>query len=179
MYAVSLAIQSRLDTDLILKTVTSAIAARLPVTSVAILMKPDPETSRVVFADNTNPGMASYLDSYIASLLRPGEAPTYGLARKVIETGGPVLIPSMSLAQLQGMVAEQARTFSSAVPMPVSVDRLGMLMVPMRAGPAVIGTLGLFDWQAAGTLTAIDLEWMQRAADRVGISVANAQLRNK
>ena len=179
MYGETLAVQSRIDTDAILKTVTTAIAQRLPVTSVAILMKPDPETSRVVFADETNPGMADYLDTYIASLLRPGEAPTYGLARKVIETNEPLLITSMSLERLQSMVAEEARHFSKTVPMPIAVDRLAMLMVPMRSGPAIIGTLALFDWQAAGTLTAADLEWMQRAADRVGLTVGNAQLRNK
>ena len=179
LYNESLAIQTRIDTDLILKTVTATIAKRLPVTCTAILLKPDPETSRVVFADATNPGLADYLDSYVASLLRPGEAPTYGLARKVIETGGPLLMPSITMAQLQGMVAEQARHYTESVPMPLTVDRLSVLMVPMRSGPAIIGTLGLFDWQASGILGEHDLEWMQRAADRVGLSVENAQLRNK
>lgn len=179
MYVESLAVQARIDTDTILKTVTGAIAQRLPVTSTAILLKPDPETARVVFSDKTNPGMESYLDSYVASLLRPGEAPTYGLARKVIETGGPMFFPSISHEQLQGMVAEQGRTYSRTNPMPVTSDRLSLVMVPMRSGPAIIGTLGLFDWQAAGTLSETDLQWMQRAADRVGITVENAQLRNK
>lgn len=179
MYGESLAVQAGIDTDLILKTVTAAIAQLLPVTCTAILLKPDPETARVVFSDKTNPGMEVYLDSYIASLLRPGEAPTYGLARKVIDTGGPMFFPSITLQQLQGMVAEQSRSYSQTNPMPVTSDRLSVVMVPMRSGPAVIGTLGLFDWQAAGTLTEIDLQWMQRVADRVGIAVENAQLRNK
>jgi DNA-binding CsgD family transcriptional regulator/GAF domain-containing protein len=179
MYGESLAFQSRIDTDAILKTVTSTIAQYLPVTCVAILTQPDPETSRVVFADETNAGMAAYLDGYIASLLRPGEAPTYGLARKVIETGGPMLLPSITLKQLQAMVAEEARHFSATNPIPIEVDRLAILMVPMRAGPAIVGTLALFDWQAAGTLTDDDIEWTQRAADRVGLTLDNAQLRNK
>lgn len=179
MFGESLAIRSRVDTDAILKTVTTTIAERLPVTCTAILMKPDPETSRVVFADVTNRGMAEYLDTYIASLLRPGEAPTYGLARKVIESGGPMLITSMTVEQLRGMTAEQARRFGETVPMPIVIDRLAMLMVPMRSGPAIIGTLALFDWQAAGILTDADIEWVQRAADRVGLTIDNAQLRNR
>lgn len=178
-YAESLAVQTRIDSDALLKTVTLTIAERLPVTCTAIQLKPDPETSRVVFADVTNPGMADYLDRYVASLLRPGEAPTYGLARKVIENGGPLLIPSMTFEQLQGMTAEQARHFSRSHPVPIPIDRLAMLMVPMRVGPAIIGTLALFDWQASGVLTELDLEWMQRAADRVGLSVDDAQMRNK
>jgi DNA-binding CsgD family transcriptional regulator len=175
----SLAVRSRINVDDILTAVTSAIAERLPVTCIAILMKIDPDTSRVVFADHTNPGMARYLDDYIARLLRPGEAPTTGVASRVIETGGPLLIPKMSLEQLRGMTSEEVRLPFAEAPLPIHIEWLSMLMVPMRAGPAIIGTLALFDWQASGTLAEIDIDWMQTAADRVGLTVDSAQLRNR
>ena len=54
-----------------------------------------------------------------------------------------------------------------------------LLMVPMHAGPATVGTLGLFDWYAGGVLNEADIDWMQRAADRVGLAIDNAQVRNQ
>jgi DNA-binding CsgD family transcriptional regulator len=49
----------------------------------------------------------------------------------------------------------------------------------MRVGTAVIGTLLLYDWAAGGTLTDGDLDWMQRAADRVGIAIETARMHNR
>jgi DNA-binding CsgD family transcriptional regulator/GAF domain-containing protein len=167
------------DTDHILRVVANAIAERLPVTCIAVLMKSDLETLRVVHADVTNPGMDEFLDRYNARMLRRDEVPTHGISRKVIETGGPVLIPRISVDQLQAMASDVGRQYAAEAGLPVDVDYVGMLMVPMRVGPGIIGTLSLYDWGAHGTLTQADLEWMQRAADRVGITVANAQLRNK
>jgi DNA-binding CsgD family transcriptional regulator len=166
------------DTDHILRVVANAIAERLPVTCVAVLMKSDLETLRVVHADVTNPGMNEFLDRYNARMLRPNEVPTHGISRRVIETGGPILIPRISVDQLQAMASDVGRQYAAEAGMPIDVDYVGMLMVPMRVGPGIIGTLSLYDWGAHGTLTQADLDWMQRAADRVGITVANAQLRN-
>lgn len=179
VFSESLAVRSRIDVDAILTTVASAIAHRVPVTSMAILMKPDLDTSRVVFADETNAQFVRYLDDYVATLLRPGEAPTTGLSRKVIETGAPFFIPRMTLDQIFSMMSPEARKYRDAHPMPIETDSVGLLMVPMRSGPAIIGTLALFDWHASGVLTASDIDWMQRLADRVGLSVESAQLRNK
>ena len=167
-----------IDTDDILRPVVNAIAERLPVTAVAVLMKSDLETLRVVHADVTNPGMNEFLDRYNAQMLRPNEVPTHGISRKVIETGGPVLIPRISVDQLQAMASELGRQYAAEAGMPIDVEYVGMLMVPMRVGPGIIGTLSLYDWGAHGTLTQADLDWVQKAADRVGIAVANAQLRN-
>ena len=179
VYSESLAVHSRINIDSILTAAASAVAERLPVTCMAILMKSDPDTSRVVFADNVNPGMGNYLDNYIATLLRPGEAPTTGLSRKVIETGSPILIPRMPLERLRSMTSEAAQEYKATHPLPIEVDELGLLMVPMRSGPAVVGTLALIDWQCRGVLTDEDIDWMQRAADRVGVTVESAQLRGR
>src|SRR5207244_8250349 len=83
LYAESLAVQARIDTDAILTTVTSTISELIPATCMAVLMKADPDTSRVVFADHTNPAIAQYLETYVAALLRPGEAPTAGISQGV------------------------------------------------------------------------------------------------
>jgi DNA-binding CsgD family transcriptional regulator/GAF domain-containing protein len=179
MYGASPRAQSSVQSDAILRTVTSVIADRLPVTCMAILMKSDPETSRVVFADNRHPDYVLWLEGYIASLLRPHEAPTTGMSRKVIETGGPILIRCMTLQQLRGMASEWGQKYMDEHPMPAPADRLSLLMVPMRSGPAVVGTLAISDWGCQQVLGGSDIEWLQRVADRVGITVETAQLRNK
>lgn len=169
---------SRIDTDVILRAVTDAIAERLPVSVMAILMKSDPDTSRVVFADNHHPQFVRWLEDYIESLLRPHEAPTAGVSRKVIETGGPILIPRMTVEMLKSMTSEGARRYWDENPIPVPVRELSWVMVPMRSGPAIVGTLAIADWGCTQMLGDADLDWMQRAADRVGIAVDNAQMRN-
>lgn len=166
------------DTDGILRLVVNAIAERLPVSCVAVLMKSDLETLRVVHADVTNPGMNEFLDRYIARMLRPDEVPTHGISQKVIETGGPVLIPRISVDQLQAMASDVGRQYAAEAGRPIHVDYVGMLMVPMRVGPGIIGTLSLYDWGAHGTLTQADMDWMQRTADRVGIAIDSALTRN-
>ena len=179
MHAESLAVRPRVDTDAILRTVTSTIAERLPVTCIAVLMKADLETLRVVHADVTNPGMNEFLDRYNARMLSADEVPSHGLSRRVIETGGSVLIPRMTVEQLQNMASSEAQEYAAAAGMPIKVEHAGVLMVPMRVGPGIIGTLSLFDWGAHGTLQEADLDWMQRAADHVGIAIDDALMRNR
>lgn len=173
------AARETIDTGDILRLVATAIADRLPVTCVAVLMKSDPEKVWVVHVDNTNPGLAEWMDRYDAAIHKHAEVPTHGISRKVIETGGPVLIPRISIGQLQDMASDLARDYAAEVPLPIHVDFVSMLMVPMRVGPAVIGTLSLYDWRASGLLTDADLGWMQRAADRVGIAIETARMHNR
>ena len=168
---------STIDTDSILTTVTRAIAGRMPVTCMAILLQSDPDKSRVHLADGRNPAFVRWVEDYVASLLRPHEAPTTGLARKAIETG-PIFFPRMTLAALASAGSEEGRQYAAAHPMPAPAEELGLLMVPMRSGPAVVGTLAIFDWGCTQVLGDADLDWMQRAADRVAIAVENAVMRN-
>src|SRR2546430_4815660 len=87
LFSELLASSGRVDTDAILTTVTSTIAEQIPVTCIAILMKSDPDMSRIVTADHAHPEIAEYIDDYIATLTRPREAPTAGVSQRVIEAG--------------------------------------------------------------------------------------------
>ena len=174
----AIAVGSTIDTDRILTTVTKAIAGRLPVTCMAILLQSDPDKSRVHLADDRNPAFTRWVEDYIATLLRPHEAPTTGLSRRVLESGVPIFFPRMPLASLASIGSEEGRHYAAEHPMPAPADELGLLMVPMRSGPAVVGTLAIFDWGCTQVLADADLDWMQRAADTVGITVENAQMRN-
>ena len=175
-----LAVETRIDVDAILSTVTAAVAEQVPVLCVAILMKSDPGQSRVVTADHANPQMASYVDEYVATLFSPGEAPTTGLSQRVIEAGCPLFMPRLSLDQYLPMVSVEGRRFFATHPTPMAVGPITFVLVPMRSGPAVVGTLGLFEWQAMNSvLTESDVEWMQKVADRTGLTIDNAQLRSR
>jgi DNA-binding CsgD family transcriptional regulator/GAF domain-containing protein len=50
------------------------------------------------------------------------------------------------------------------------------LIVPMRVGGATVGTLSAADWSRRGAVTQADVEWVQAAADRIGLSVELARL---
>jgi len=174
-----LASSGHVDTDTILTTVTSTIAEQIPVTCIAILMKSDPDMSRVVTADRVHPEIAEYIDDYIATLTRPREAPTAGFSQRVIEAGAPLFVPRMEFETLMSAVSPAGRQYVQDHPAPIANAFTSLLMVPMHAGPATVGTLGLFDWYASGVLNEADIDWMQRAADRVGLAIDNAQVRNQ
>lgn len=59
-----------------LGTATAALSRVRAGTWVALVMNHDPSTSMVVTADDTNPKVAAYVDSYMASLVRPRTVPT-------------------------------------------------------------------------------------------------------
>jgi DNA-binding CsgD family transcriptional regulator len=179
LFGESLAVQSRVDPDAILETVTSVISLQVPATCMAILMKSDPGTSRVVVADKLNPRMATYIDDYVATLFSPHEAPTTGLSQRVIEAGGPIFKPGMGIDQFLPLISPEGRAYIAAHPLPIAFNSVDLLMVAMRSGPAIVGTLALFDWVGDGELSEADIEWVQRVADRIGLTIDNAQLRNR
>jgi DNA-binding CsgD family transcriptional regulator/GAF domain-containing protein len=174
-----LAVETRIDVDTILSTVTAAVAEQVPVTCVAILMKTDPGNSRVVVADSANPEMASYTEEYVSTLFRPDEAPTTGLSQSVIESGAPLFMPGVEMDQYLSLISPEGRTFYATHPVPIAIGPITFLMVPMHSGPAIVGTLGLCEWRSRDVLTEADVEWVQKVADRTGLTIDNAQLRNR
>ena len=169
--------QSHVDTDAILTVATSTIAQHIPVTCIAILMKSDPDMSRIITADRRHPEIAQYIDDYITTVNRPREGPTSGFSQRVIEGGAPLFIPRMPFEQLLAMASPAGRQYVEDHPVPITGNFICLLMVPMHAGPATVGTLGLFDWNATEALSQADIEWVQRAADRVGLTIDSAQVR--
>jgi GAF domain-containing protein len=140
-------------------------------------MNKDPSTSLIVVADKADRATAIYIEKYLAAMFRPGETPTIGLSQRVIETGAPLLMTNVSrLALIESVAAPAAREFLEKTPPPMVVDTLGLLVVPMRAQGAVVGTLGVFDWHRPESLTESDSEWLQAVADRTGLALEHAQL---
>jgi GAF domain-containing protein len=166
-----------LDTRAILTVVTKTLSELRSGTWTALLMNKDPSTSLIVVADKADRATATYIEKYLAAMFRPGETPTIGLSQRVIESGAPLLMTNVSrLALIESVAAPAAREFLEKTPPPMVVDTLGLLVVPMRAQGAVVGTLGVFDWHRPESLTESDSEWLQAVADRTGMALEHALL---
>src|SRR2546430_10353640 len=138
----------RVDTDAILTTVPSTVAQHIPVTCVAILMESDPDMSRIVTADHAHPEIAQYIDDYVATMTRPHEGPTAGFSQRVIEGGAPLFIPRVSFEQLLAVVSPAGKHYVEENPAPIKGNFTRLLMVPLHAGPATVGTHAAFHWEA-------------------------------
>jgi DNA-binding CsgD family transcriptional regulator/GAF domain-containing protein len=160
----------------ILSTATSTLSRLLPATWMAMVMNPDPETSRVVVADDADQTMADYMDTFIAAIDRPNRAPTSGLSQTVIESGQPMFRKGVSLDQLASMVSPAGQAFIRMNPPPGGSRDVDFLMVPMRVGGATVGTLAVADWKGRDLVSEADIEWVQAASDRIGLSVEHARL---
>ncbi len=165
-----------LDVPAILATATSSLSRIRKATWVAVIMNPDPGTSRVVAADVDAPAVADYIHTYVAALFEHGRTPTAGLSQQVIESGNAIFNPGVRYDEFVKMLSEQGRAFIQASPPPVEVETVGVLMVPMQVGGATIGTLGMLDWRRDPLLVEADVAWVQAIADRIALSVEHARL---
>ncbi|HEV2140570.1 MAG TPA: GAF domain-containing protein, partial [Candidatus Dormibacteraeota bacterium] len=164
------------DVQEILATATSSLSRIIPATWVAVVMNPDPETSRVVAGNDTDRVMADWVGAYIAAIDSPDRVPTVGVSQQVIGSGEPLVKPRVSYEDFLKMLSPAGQAFTRARPLPHATDMVGMLLVPMRIGGAIIGTLGMFDWKADGLVNEEDLAWVQPIADRIALSLEHARL---
>lgn len=160
----------------ILSAATSVLSRLVPATWMALVMNPNPETSRVVVADDADRTMALYVDTYIAAIDRPNRAPTAGLSQQVIESGSPIFQKGVSLDGLLSMISPSGQSFMRVNPPPEGRREVDFLMVPMRVGGATVGTLSVADWNHRDVVTESDIEWIQAAADRIALSIELARL---
>jgi len=136
-------------------------------------MGKDPDAMRVIATDEGDSAAIAYIEAMQLS----GAVTTTPISTRVIESGEPLLVPSVSLDALQSMLNDQVRQYLGAHPWGDGrAPLLAMLMVPMRARGATIGTLGLFERRGSNPLTEKDVTWVQAVADRTGLAVENAQL---
>ena len=165
---------ARLDPAAILLAVTGTLSRLRSGTWVASLINKDPRTSRVVAANDADPLVARYIEDMHLS----PTSPTFTMATQVIETGEPVLIPTVPYDEFVAMLRDDVREYLSKNQPPVNspVRYLGVLVVPMRARGATVGTLGLFERRSSNPLTEDDVRWLQVIADRAGLAAENAQL---
>jgi DNA-binding CsgD family transcriptional regulator len=85
-------------------------------------------------------------------------------------------LPNVSQEELMPYLNDEVRLYLGTNPWPTGAGRLGIIVVPMRARGATIGTLGLFERRGSNPITEKDTMWMQAIADRTALAVENAQL---
>lgn len=164
------------DVNSILTIATSALSRMRPAIWVATVMDSNPETSQVVVADDAEQAMADYVDGFVAAIDRPRRAPTVGLARQVIESDTPILMPRIAYQEMLDMVSPAGQAFMRAKAPPNGRGPIGVLVVPMRIGTSTVGTLAAYDWRLETPFTEADLQWVQEVADRIALSVELARL---
>lgn len=164
------------DIESILVLATSRLSRLRPATWVAVVMNPNPETCRIVVADDRDREKARYVEDYVAAIDRPKRVPTVGMSQQVIATGKPIVVPRISFDEYLLLLSPEGQAFCRTNPPPGKVSSVGFLIVPMRVGGATLGTLGVFDSHDRHTIDESDVEWIQMVADRIGLSVEHARL---
>jgi DNA-binding CsgD family transcriptional regulator len=167
---------ARLTPAEFLAGVTKALSDVRSGTWVATLMGKDPSSSLVLSADGANPSMADYVDGMVAEVDRPQRAPTMSLSQQVIETGRRVFWPAVPWLEFVSMLTPFEQTYLKYHPPPITPEFQSVLVVPMHSRGAVVGSLGLFEQDASNPITEKDADWIQEAADRLGMVTENAQL---
>ena len=165
---------TRLDPEAILNAVTSALSRLRRGTWVAYLIGKDPRQVKVVAANEREPQLARYLEE----LHRSGEASGLAFAERVIDTGEPLLMPSVTREDFLGTLREEVHSYLTKKRPPVMapwVD-VGIMIVPMRARGATVGSLGVFESRPETPFSPRDIEWLQPIADQTGLATDNAQL---
>ena len=164
--------QARLDPQAILANVTRTLSRMRPAIWVAAVMGKDPEAIRVIATEEGDPAISAYVEA----MQRSGAVSTTPITTRVIESGEPLLLPSVSVEGLQSMLNDEVRHYIGGHPVGDFATTLGVMVVPMHARGAIIGTLGLFERRGSNPLTEKDVIWVQAIADRTGLAVENAQL---
>lgn len=163
------------EADAILAVATSTLSRIRGGTWVSVVMNPDPGTSRVVAADESDPAMKDYLDRYLTAIDGPHRAPTTGLSRQVIESG-TAIVKRVPYHELLTLLSPEGQALARIDPPPCDARSVGMVIVPMRVGDTIIGTLAVFECNGGHLIAETDVEGMQVIADRVALSLEHARL---
>jgi len=164
------------DVHDLLTTLTQTLSRIDAGTWVALVMNPDPATSSMVVFDDAEGAMARYVESLIEAARDSGGIPNFGLAQRVIDSGTPIVLSSVPVAELIGAFSPAAERYYAMTRPARAVEAVGVVIVPMRVGAATIGTLGKFDWHHEGAPGESEVAWLQAVADRAALAIDHARL---
>jgi DNA-binding NarL/FixJ family response regulator len=167
---------SRIASEAVVEAVLATLSEQIPGLWVLVLMKRDPETSRVFAADRLQPELVSYVDSYVSSLYSPGVAKTSGLSQQVIESGVAFARKGMTPDEYMPLMTPRGQEYVQEHAAPVGTESVTAMMVPMRTFGATVGTLAVFQFGVSDGLSEDDVGWLQRVADRTALGAEYAEL---
>lgn len=140
---------------------------------IASLLTKDPTLVRVIARDEENAQIGEYIDA----MQHGGGMSSAPINSRVIESGEPLLIPRISPRDvIEQYLDEPTAHHIESNRFPVDIAELSILIVPMRATGAIIGTLGMYLRQSSAPIVESDVRWLQLIADQTGLAVQNAQL---
>jgi len=133
-------------------------------------MTSDPSVMRVIRQAENNPVVTEYLDERQRRDLL-SSAP---VSARVIESGEPLFIPSIGVHDLiQKYLGEPDISDLRSRRFPT---KLGVLVLPMRASGAIVGTLGMYVPDPSDEISEEDIAWLQVVADQAALAVEHARL---
>lgn len=168
--------RARMEPEAILTTVIRSLTELRPGLWLALLMDKDPATLHVVAMNGDDPGATEYAEAYMETMRTAGVADATPLSSRVIESGEPMVIPDISVADLAGHLNDDVRKYLKIHPWRSESSHVGIAIVPMRTRGAITGALEFVEPRSSNPLTAKDAVWIQAIADRTGLAVENAQL---
>jgi DNA-binding CsgD family transcriptional regulator len=133
-------------------------------------MAKDPSVIRVIGQTESDAMVTEFLDER----QRRGLLWSSPVSARVIESGETLLIPSIpSHDFIQQYLGEPAPSQPQSSRFPA---RLGVLVLPMRASGAIVGTLGMYVTDPSDEIKEGDIAWLQVVADQAALAVEHARL---
>jgi DNA-binding CsgD family transcriptional regulator len=133
-------------------------------------MAKDPSVIRVIGQTESDAVVADFLDER----QRRGLLWSSPVSARVIESGEPLLIPSIpSHDFIEQYLGEPSTSQPQSSRFPA---RLGVLVLPMRASGAIVGTLGMYLTDPSADINEGDIAWLQVVADQAAVAVEHARL---
>lgn len=155
-----------LDYQTLIETIAQRAAEVIGDACVITLLSEDRQWLNPVAFYHSDPNGRAFMKELLtAGPYRVGDS----YAGQVVQTGQPLLIPSMSQAQIRATIKPEYQPY---------LERYGLhslLIVPLRAHGQIIGTLGLTRDQSGRPYTQTDQLLLQDIADRAALAIVNAQ----
>jgi DNA-binding CsgD family transcriptional regulator len=154
--------------EAILRGAVDVLTEARPAIWTASLMTSDPSVMNVIGPPEDNPRLREYFEERHRMFSSPL------VAAEVIESGKPLLIPRIAVHEFIRQYLDEADIDDRrSRPSP---SELGVLVVPMRASGAVVGTLGMYAPDPSEEISEDDVRWLQVVADQAALAVERARL---
>lgn len=159
------AISTAEDPDAILRATLDALAEFRPAFWVACLTTAEAYSTRHhTRSVDSNQALFAYFELAQCS----GGESRDPVSARVVESGEPLFIPSIEAGEFVRRYVEPPAIEPTSPPLP---QKVSVLVVPMRAGDAVLGTLGLYASDAQTEITEEDIVWVQFVADHTALAI--------
>jgi signal transduction histidine kinase len=157
---------ARLDYQTVLDTVARLVSELMGDACDVRLLSPDGGWLQTVALYHADPDRRAGLRAFYRA---PGPV-GQGVSGRVLRTGQPVLLPSLSSPEAVALLSPQGRQY---------LQRFGMhslLAVPLRGREGVLGVLATSRDTPGHPYTADDQTLLQDLADRAALAIENARL---